>query len=67
MPTRECQKEDEQINIEMDGLKRTVVAFRTKLAEYHEVFFDNEFTDVFDQENNIEAIKLLSNYIENSC
>ena len=67
MPTREYQKEDEQINIEMDGLKRTVVAFRTKLAEYHEVFFDNEFTDMFDQENNIETIKLLSNYIENSC
>ena len=40
----------------MDELKRTVVAFRTKLADYHEVFFDNEFTGVFDQENNIEAM-----------
>ena len=67
MPAQEGQKEDDQINIDMDELKRTVVAFRTKLADYHEVFFDNEFTGVFDQENNIEAIKLLLNYIENSC
>ena len=59
MPAQEGQNEPEQIDIDMEEMKRIVVALRNKLAEYHEVFFDNEFTDLFELENNIEAIRLL--------
>ena len=67
MPDHAAQTEKKPIQIDMHKFEKVIVTLRTKLIEHREFFLENEFIDMFDQEENIKAMRMLIDFIESSC
>ena len=51
----------------MHNFEKAIVTLRNKLIEHREVFLENEYTDMFDREDSMKAMRILINFIESSC
>ena len=67
MPDHATQTEKKPLQIDMHKFEKVIVTLRTKLIEHREFFLENEFIDMFDQEDNIKAMRMLIDFIESSC
>ena len=67
MPDHAAQTEKKPLQIDMHKFEKVIVRLRTKLIEHREFFLENEFIDMFDQEDNIKAMRMLIDFIESSC